>query len=66
MYSTARRSGRRPSSRGIIGDDDLVITPESGPIDTEMSDTSPNPVENRAIKAYVDAAIAAAIQSLNL
>ena len=51
---------------GIIGEDDLVITPESGPIDTEMSDTSPNPVENRAIKAYVDAAIAAAISSLNL
>ncbi len=51
---------------GIIGEDDLVITPESGPIDTEMSDTSANPVENRAIKAYVDAAIAAAISSLNL
>ena len=51
---------------GIIGEDDLVITPESGPIDTEMSDTSANPVENRVIKAYVDAAIAAAIQSLNL
>ena len=51
---------------GIIGEDDLVITPESGPIDTEMSDTSANPVENRAIKAYVDAALAAAIQSLNL
>mgnify|MGYP000131089503 FL=1 len=51
---------------GIIGEDDLVITPESGPIDSEMSDTSTNPVENRAIKAYVDAAIAAAIQSLNL
>jgi len=51
---------------GIIGEDDLVITPESGPIDNEMSDTSTNPVENRAIKAYVDAAIAAAIQSLNL
>ena len=51
---------------GIIGEDDLVITPESGPIDSEMSDTSANPVENRAIKAYVDAAIAAAIQSLNL
>lgn len=51
---------------GIIGEDDLVITPESGPIDSEMSDTSANPVENRAIKAYIDAAIAAAIQSLNL
>ena len=51
---------------GIIGEDDLVITPECGPIDSEMSDTSANPVENRAIKAYVDSAIAAAIQSLNL
>lgn len=51
---------------GIIGEDDLVITPESGPIDSEMSDTSANSVENRAIKAYIDAAIAAAIQSLNL
>lgn len=51
---------------GIIGEDDLVITPESGPIDSVMSDTSTNPVENRAIKAYIDAAIAAAIQSLNL
>lgn len=52
--------------QGLIGEDDLVITPECGPIDSDMSDTSANPVENRAIKAYVDAAIAAAIQSLNL
>lgn len=51
---------------GIIGEDDLVITPESGPIDSAMSDTSANPVENRVIKAYVDSAIAAAIKSLNL
>ncbi len=51
---------------GIIGEDDLVITPECGPIDSEMSDTSANPVENRVIKAYVDSAIAAAIQALNL
>ena len=52
-------------AEGLIGEDDLVITPESGPIDSEMSDTSTNPVENRAKKAYVDSAIAAAIASLN-
>lgn len=50
---------------GLIGAEDLVITPESGPIDSAMSDTSANPVENRAIKAYIDSAIAAAIQQLN-
>lgn len=48
---------------GIIGENDLVITPESGPIDSAMSDTSANPVENRAIKAYIDSAIAAALQT---
>ena len=52
--------------QGLIGEDDLVITPECGPIDSEMSDASANPVENRAIKAYIDSAIAAALQSLNL
>ena len=54
------------AAEGLIGEDDLVITPESGPIDSGMSDTSTNPVENRAIKAYVDSAIAAAIASLNI
>ena len=44
---------------------DLVITPDTGAIDEEMSDTSTNTVQNRVIKAYVDSAIAAAIASLN-
>ena len=50
---------------GLIGGDDLVITPDTGAIDGEMSDTSTNTVQNRVIKAYVDSAIAAAIASLN-
>ena len=50
-------------SGGLIGD--LVITPDTGAIDEEMSDTSTNTVQNRVIKAYVDSAIAAAIASLN-
>ena len=49
----------------LIGGDDLVITPDTGAIDGEMSDTSTNTVQNRVIKAYVDSAIAAAIASLN-
>ena len=52
-------------SGGLIGGDDLVITPDTGTIDGEMSDTSTNTVQNRVIKAYVDSAIAAAIASLN-
>lgn len=52
-------------SEGLIGGDDLVITPDTGAIDGEMSDTSTNTVQNRVIKAYVDSAIAAAIASLN-
>lgn len=52
-------------SDGLIGGDDLVITPDTGAIDGEMSDTSTNTVQNRVIKAYVDSAIAAAIASLN-
>ena len=52
-------------SCGLIGGDDLVITPDTGAIDGEMSDTSTNTVQNRVIKAYVDSAIAAAIASLN-
>lgn len=52
-------------SSGLIGGDDLVITPDTGAIDGEMSDTSTNTVQNRVIKAYVDSAIAAAIASLN-
>ena len=52
-------------SGGLIGGDDLVITPDTGAIDEEMSDTSTNTVQNRVIKAYVDSAIAAAIASLN-
>lgn len=52
-------------SVGLIGGDDLVITPDTGAIDGEMSDTSTNTVQNRVIKAYVDSAIAAAIASLN-
>ena len=52
-------------SDGLIGWDDLVITPDTGAIDGEMSDTSTNTVQNRVIKAYVDSAIAAAIASLN-
>lgn len=52
-------------SEGLIGGDDLVITPDTGAIDGEMSDTSINTVQNRVIKAYVDSAIAAAIASLN-
>ena len=52
-------------SGGLIGGDDLVITPDTGAIDGEMSDTSTNTVQNRVIKAYVDSAIAAAIASLN-
>ena len=44
-------------SGGLIGGDDLVITPDTGAIDGEM--------QNRVIKAYVDSAIAAAIASLN-
>ena len=52
-------------SNGLIGGDDLVITPDTGAIDGEMSDTSTNTVQNRVIKAYVDSAIAAAIASLN-
>lgn len=52
-------------SGGLIGGDDLVITPDTGAIDGEMSDTSANTVQNRVIKAYVDSAIAAAIASLN-
>ena len=52
-------------SDGLIGADDLVITPDTGAIDGEMSDTSTNTVQNRVIKAYVDSAIAAAIASLN-
>ena len=50
---------------GLIGGDDLVITPDTGAIDGEMSDTSTNTVQNRVIKAYVDSTIAAAIASLN-
>ena len=57
-YEAARRGG-------LIGGDDLVITPDTGAIDGEMSDTSTNTVQNRVIKAYVDSAIAAAIASLN-
>ena len=30
-------------------------------VDTELSDTSENPVQNKAIKAYIDAKIAEAI-----
>lgn len=52
-------------SGGLIGADDLVITPDTGAIDGEMSDTSTNTVQNRVIKAYVDSAIAAAIASIN-
>ena len=52
-------------SDGLIGGDDLVITPDTGAIDGEMSDTSTNTVQNRVIKAYVDSVIAAAIASLN-
>ena len=52
-------------SDGLIGGDDRVITPDTGAIDGEMSDTSTNTVQNRVIKAYVDSAIAAAIASLN-
>ena len=52
-------------SDGLIGGDDLVITPDTVAIDGEMSDTSTNTVQNRVIKAYVDSAIAAAIASLN-
>ena len=52
-------------SDGLIGGDDLVITPDTGAIDGEMSDTPTNTVQNRVIKAYVDSAIAAAIASLN-
>ena len=52
-------------SDGLIGGDDLVITPDTGAIDGEMSDTSTNTVQNRVIKAYVDSAIAAARASLN-
>ena len=52
-------------SGGLIGGDDLVITPDTGAIDGEMSDISTNTVQNRVIKAYVDSAIAAAIASLN-
>ena len=52
-------------SDGLIGGDDLVITPDTGAIDGEISDTSTNTVQNRVIKAYVDSAIAAAIASLN-
>ncbi len=52
-------------SGGLIGADDLVITPDTGSIDGEMSDTSTNTVQNRVIKAYVDSAIAAAIASIN-
>ena len=52
-------------SDGLIGGVDLVITPDTGAIDGEMSDTSTNTVQNRVIKAYVDSAIAAAIASLN-
>ena len=50
---------------GLIGVDELIITPDTGAIDGEMSDTSTNTVQNRVIKAYVDSAIAAAIASLN-
>lgn len=51
-------------AQGLIGENDLVITPETGNVDTELSDTSTNPVENRAIKKYVDDAIAAALTQL--
>lgn len=51
-------------AQGIIGENDLVITPETGNVDAEMSDTSTNPVENRVIKKYVDDAIAAAVSQL--
>ena len=57
-YEAARRGG-------LIGAADLVITPDTGSIDGEMSDTSTNTVQNRVIKAYVDSAIAAAIASIN-
>ena len=50
---------------GLIGGDDLAITPDTGSMDGEMSDTSANAVQNRVIKAYVDSAIAAALASLN-
>ncbi len=43
---------------GLIGADDLSITPDTGTVDDAMSDTSANPVQNRAIKAYIDAKIA--------
>lgn len=39
-------------SKGSIGENDLSFVDE--PIDTVMSDTSENPVQNRVIKAYVD------------
>ena len=38
-------------SGGLIGADDLVITPDTGSIDGEMSDTSTNTGQNRVIKA---------------
>jgi len=47
------------AAAGLIGENDLVLTPETGDVDSVMSDESTAPVQNRVVKQYIDAAIAA-------
>lgn len=49
------------SKKQVINSDLLQVDLDSITADTEMSDTSTNPVQNKVIKAYVDSAIEAAI-----
>ena len=60
----SEESHARAREQGLIGPEDLVLTPDRGLIDSELSDTSANPVENRAVKRYIDQAIANALAGL--
>lgn len=56
------------NGNSILGSGNLVIegggTGSTVTVDTEMSDSSENPVQNKVIKAYVDSSITAATEDL--
>ncbi|MBP5596973.1 MAG: hypothetical protein J6Y02_16435 [Pseudobutyrivibrio sp.] len=52
------QSGTKVATITINGTDVDIYIPNAATVDTAMSDSSTNPVQNNTIKAYVDAAVA--------
>ena len=60
LYNPVSKTASMTQSVGVDGEGRLYTAPGGGgsaAVDTEMSDTSENPVMNKTIKAYVDGAV---------